>query len=83
MAQFLLSLNGNDIELAKLHFHVHATDAVAPLTFKSYELEGDSIEKQMIQHATADVAGQKVQIVMPDGLKSKKIVLHFGDCNKQ
>ena len=83
MSQFLLSLNGDDIELAQLHFHVHATHAVAPLTFKSYELAGDSIEKRMIQHATADVAGRKVQFVMPDGLKSKKIVLQFGDCDRQ
>lgn len=82
MAQFLLSLNGVDTELAQLRFHIHATHAVAPVTFKSYELEGDSIKKRMIQHGTADVAGQRVQLVMPDGLESKKIFLQFGDCNK-
>ena len=81
MAQFFLSHDGQDVELAQLKFHVHATHGVAPLEFKSYELQGDSIEKQMIQHASADVAGQKLQFVMPDGLKSKKIVLQFGNCD--
>jgi len=80
MAQFVLKTNKGDVELVELSFHVHAAEASSPMHISSYQLSGDGIKERMIQHATADIAGQKVDFVMPDGIQSKKMVIQFGDC---
>ena len=82
MPNFLLRHSGGELELAQIKFHVHATRAEAPLNVTEYELEGDDFEKRLVKHATADIAGRKVHFVMPDGIKSKKIVIEFGNCQK-
>jgi hypothetical protein len=83
IAKFVLRLPNREIELSTLNFHVHATEAESELTIANYELVGDSIEKRMIQHASADIAGKKFDFLMPDGPQSKKVILSIGKCDKQ
>jgi hypothetical protein len=68
--KWILRYKGNDYRITAIKVHVHCIDSVAPLRSTAWKF-GD----KSILHATAETAGKKIDIVMPDGKQSKKIAL--------
>jgi len=73
----VIRYNDHDYEVTTVKIGVHAIAATAQLNCKQYDLESANGEKKLISHLQADVGGRNIQIVMPDGVKSDKLVLRI------
>ena len=69
--------NDQDHEVTAVKIGVHAIAATGQLNCKQYDLESPNGEKTLISHLQADVGGKNIQIVMPDGVNSEKLVLRI------
>lgn len=79
MGRFKLIQDGAEIPLLELRFKIQTTQAPGALTLKTLKFEGDSVDEKFVQHAYTEVAGKRIDFVMPDGFKSKRIVVNVAD----
>jgi len=59
--------------------HVHFCEAEGPMNFQLYEQEDAEGNIRTIQRAQACVGGKKFDLILPDGIESRKIVLDISD----
>jgi len=61
--------------ITEIGYSIHITNSEAKMTSSVCEITDASGQVKQVPMAEAIVAGQKIQIVLPDGLQSKQIVL--------
>jgi uncharacterized protein YgbK (DUF1537 family) len=74
-----VSINEHRQVVTRICLDLHLVDATAPLVFKTYEQSDSTGRKRLLQHATADVVGKKIQLLLPEGPQSQRLVLDISD----
>jgi len=72
----IVRFRGSDYPLKEMMFSIHCVDDTAPMKYKKFQLIAPSGDTTDLTFAEVTVGGKKLQLVMPEGMKSKKIVLH-------
>jgi len=70
--KWILKYHDHEYHITAINVHVHAHEGHAPLSCKTYTLDG-----KPIQYAHAEVAGHRLEIAIPDGIKSKNIAVRI------
>ena len=72
----IVRFRGSDYPLKEMMFSIHCVDDTAPMKYKTCQLIAPSGDTTDLPFAEATVGGKRLKFVMPEGMKSKKIVLH-------
>ncbi len=67
---------GSDYPLEEMTFSIHYVDDTAPMEYKTCQLISPTGDTTNIPFGEATVGGKKLQFLMPEGMKSEKIVVH-------
>lgn len=69
---------GTDYPFHEMHVAIHAQSGKGELKRTTYEMSSTEGHSQVVHHLSAEIGGTTYQFVIPDGEKSKKIVMKIG-----
>jgi hypothetical protein len=74
-----LIVDNKEYALGRIAASIHFCEAEAPLEFTLYEQTDSNGNVKTVQRAQACLAGKRIEMLMPDGLASQRIVLDIRD----
>ena len=73
----VVNYQGVDYPIREIHVTIHAMSGNCPVKHTPYQLTSSEGGDQLIHHLSADIGNTQFSLVMPDGLKSKRVTLKF------
>jgi hypothetical protein len=81
LTHFVIRLGGQDHEVTALVFRIHLVDALGGGRCTAYELTSTEGGKDVVHHLHSTVGGKSIDLILPKGLKSEKILLKIDSEN--
>lgn len=75
LTHYVVRLAGQDYEVTALVFRVHLVDALGGGHCTAYELSSTEGSKDIVHHLHSTAGGKSIDLILPKGLASEKIVL--------
>jgi hypothetical protein len=75
----VIELDGHQHPFRSIEVDLHFMDATVPLQFRAYEHATPNGECQLIEHGEALVVGKRIQILIPGGAESKRLLVDISD----
>jgi hypothetical protein len=78
LSPYKLRFRGKDHRLSSMEVVVHVVDTAVQLNCAAYELVDAGGQKRLLHHAAGVFGENQIQLLMPEGLHSRKIALRIG-----
>ena len=79
----IVTHSGVEYRVESLDVIIHAVTSSSSLVCKSYQLSSSEGASRLFHHLCADVGSQRFNFVLPDGLKSKQIMMKVSKSPKE